>query len=132
VQAQARSLDDLLQSQGEAALSRRIRSAAFTAAADVAGLQLSFGRTGDCYDNAAMETVWSTIKREVACIRGELVFDTRDEAKLFLFEHIEIFYNRQRHQTGPGSHDTGRIRRHLQPMNVENPCPRKRVKHRDR
>ena len=77
-------------------------SQAFTAAADVAGLQLSFGRTGDCYDNAAMETVWSTIKREVAWIRGDLVFDTRDQAKLFLFEHIEIFYNRQRHQTGLG------------------------------
>ena len=26
----------------------------------VAGLQVSFGSTGDCYDNAAMETVWST------------------------------------------------------------------------
>jgi transposase InsO family protein len=32
-------------------------SQAFTAAADVAGLQLSFGRTGDAFDNAAMETV---------------------------------------------------------------------------
>lgn len=40
-------------------------SLAFGAAADIAGLQPSFGRTGDAYDNAAMETVWSTIKREI-------------------------------------------------------------------
>jgi putative transposase len=38
------------------------RSLAFTVAADIAGLRLSFGRTGDAYDNAAMETVWGTIK----------------------------------------------------------------------
>jgi hypothetical protein len=28
----------------------------------------------------------------VAWIRGNLVFETREEAKLYLFEHIEIFY----------------------------------------
>lgn len=74
-------------------------SLAFGAAADIAGLQLSFGRTGDAYDNAAMETVWSTIKREIAWIRGSIYFATREEAKLYLFEYIEVFYNRQRHQT---------------------------------
>ena len=79
-------------------------SLAFTAAADVAGLQLSFGSTGDAYDNAAMETVWSTIKREIAWIRGSLVFNTRDQARLYLFDYIEVFYNRQRHQTRLGHH----------------------------
>ncbi len=49
-----------------------------------------------------METVWSTIKREIAWIRGSIYFDTREEAQLYLFEHIEVFYNRQRHQTGLG------------------------------
>ena len=71
----------------------------FCSMASVAGLQVSFGSTGDCYDNAAMETVWSTIKREIAWIRGSIFFDTRDEARLYLFEFIEVFYNRQRHQT---------------------------------
>jgi len=61
-----------------------------------------FGRTGDAYDNAAMETVWSTIKREIAWMRGSIYFATRDEAKLHLFEYIEVFYNRQRHQTRLG------------------------------
>lgn len=77
-------------------------SLAFGAAADVAGLQLSFGRTGDAFDNAAMETVWSTIKGEVAWMRGSIFFETRDDAKLYLFEYIEVFYNRQRHQTRLG------------------------------
>ena len=35
-------------------------------AAGHAGLQLSFGSTGDCFDNAAMETFWATLKREIA------------------------------------------------------------------
>lgn len=76
----------------------------FCTAVDLAGLQISFGRTGDCFDNAAMETVWSIIKREITWIRGSIWFDTRDEARLYLFEFIEVFYNRQRHQTVLGHH----------------------------
>lgn len=71
----------------------------FCTAVDLAGLQISFGSTGDCYDNAAMETVWSIIKREIAWIRGSIYFETRDQARLYLFEFIEVFYNRQRHQS---------------------------------
>ncbi len=74
----------------------------FCSMADVSGLQVSFGSTGDCYDNAAMETVWSTLKREIAWIRGSIWFDTRAAAKLYLFEFIEVFYNRQRHQAALG------------------------------
>jgi putative transposase len=76
----------------------------FVMAAGHAGLQLSFGSTGDCFDNAAMETFWTTLKREIAHIRGPQGnwFDTRDAARGYLFEFIEVFYNRQRHQTGLG------------------------------
>lgn len=49
-----------------------------------------------------METVWSTLKREIAWIRGSIWFDTRAAAKLYLFEFIEVFYNRQRHQAALG------------------------------
>ena len=49
-----------------------------------------------------METVKSTINREVGWIRGSITFSTREEAKLYLFEHIEVFYNRHRHQTRLG------------------------------
>ena len=71
----------------------------FCAVADLAGLQVSFGSVGDCFDNAAMETFWSTLKREIAWIRGSIWFPTRAAARLYLFEYIEVFYNRQRHQT---------------------------------
>jgi len=74
----------------------------FCSAADVAGLQVSFGSTGDCWDNAAMETFWSTLKREIAWVRGSIWFETRHDARLYLFEFIEVFYNRERHQAGLG------------------------------
>ena len=48
-----------------------------------------------------MEAFWSTLKREVRWIRGSIWFPTRAESRLFLFEHIEVFYYRQRHQTVP-------------------------------
>jgi len=76
----------------------------FVMAAGHAGLQLSFGSTGDCFDNAAMETFWATLKREIAHIRGAdgIWFATRTAARAYLFEFIEVFYNRQRHQAGLG------------------------------
>ena len=63
---------------------------------------LSFGSTGDAYDNAAMETFWARLKVEIAWIRGSIWFNTRAEAHAYLFEFIEVFYNRQRHQVGLG------------------------------
>ena len=36
------------------------------------GLVPSYGSTGDCYDNAAMETFWATLKRELSWIYGPL------------------------------------------------------------
>lgn len=72
----------------------------FAFAAGNAGVRLSFGSTGDCFDNAAMETFWARLKVEIAWIRGSIFFDTRAEAHAYLFEFIEVFYNRQRHQAG--------------------------------
>ena len=51
------------------------RGAAYTSLAfsqRVADLELdqSFGSTGDCYDNAAVESFWATLKRELAWIHG--------------------------------------------------------------
>jgi putative transposase len=70
--------------------------------ASLHGLRVSFGSTGDCIDNAAMETFWSTIKREIRWSRGSDRFATRAEARLFLFEWFEVFHNRQRHQAALG------------------------------
>lgn len=77
-------------------------SLAFCSSADLHGLTVSFSRTGNCFDNAAMETFWGSIKREILWSRGSLWFTTRAEARLFLFEWFEVFYNRQRHQAALG------------------------------
>jgi putative transposase len=51
----------------------------------------SMSRRGNCYDNAAMESWFSTLKSEL----GER-FDTYGRAKEQLFDYIEVFYNQQR------------------------------------
>ena len=50
-------------------------------------------RKGNCYDNAAMESFWSTLKTE--CF-GSTLPETREQAKLMVFDYIEGFYNRTR------------------------------------
>ena len=57
------------------------------------GIVVSMSRTGDCYDNAAMESFFSTLKGE--CVERQ-AFETRQEARLAIFEYIECFYNRER------------------------------------
>jgi len=54
--------------------------------------QISMSRTGNCYDNAAMESFFATLKGECANRR----FSTKTEARSAIFEYIEVWYNRQR------------------------------------
>ena len=59
------------------------------------GITGSMSRRGNCYDNAVMESFFSTVKIEL----GER-FDSHGEAKMELFDYIEVFYNqRRRHST---------------------------------
>ena len=61
------------------------------------GLVASMSRKGNCYDNAVVESFFSTLKNELVHERD---YHTRDEARAEVFEFIEVFYNRQRlHQT---------------------------------
>ena len=62
------------------------------------GVAPSFGRTGVCWDNAAMESTWATVKKELRHIHGDLETMTRSQLRTALFDYIETFYNRQRHQ----------------------------------
>ncbi len=62
----------------------------FTAKYDIT---LSMSAKGNCYDNAAMESFFHTLKTEHAAFCD---FKTRKEATQSIFEYIEIFYNRQR------------------------------------
>jgi len=58
-----------------------------------AGILASMSRKANCYDNAAMESFWSTLKWELV-YRTE--FLTRAKATAEIFDYIEIFYNRRR------------------------------------
>jgi putative transposase len=50
-------------------------------------------RKGNCYDNATMESFWSTLTNELVYRRK---FMTRTEAITAIFDYIEGFYNRIR------------------------------------
>jgi transposase InsO family protein len=54
--------------------------------------EVSMSRTGNCYDNAVMESFFSTLKSE--CLTGQ--FRTRAQARTAIFEFIEVWYNRHR------------------------------------
>jgi putative transposase len=59
------------------------------------GITCSMSRRGNCYDNAVMESFFSSVKSE----EGER-FPSFGEAKMALFDYIEVFYNqRRRHST---------------------------------
>ncbi|RUL68009.1 hypothetical protein EKH80_23615 [Dyella choica] len=58
-----------------------------------AGLVASMSRKGMPYDNAVMESFFSSLKQEL--IHHER-FEDRDAARAAIFEYIESFYNRQR------------------------------------
>jgi transposase InsO family protein len=68
-------------------------SADYRSALARAGLVASMSRKGNCYDNAAMESFWSTLKLELVYRRD---FQTLAHARSEIFDYIEAFYNRQR------------------------------------
>lgn len=53
----------------------------------------SMSRADNCYDNALVESFWSSLKYEVVYHRR---FATRAEARTAIFDYIETFYNRTR------------------------------------
>jgi len=59
------------------------------------GITCSMSRRGDCYDNAVMESFFSTVKSELADR-----FGSYSEAKMEVFDYLEVYYNqRRRHST---------------------------------
>ena len=61
------------------------------------GITCSMSRRGNCYDNAVMESFFSTLKSEL----GER-FESCGEAKMELFDYIEVFYNQRRRHSKLG------------------------------
>lgn len=63
------------------------------------GCQLSMSRKGNCWDNAAMESFFSRLKVELIYAETLKNFE---QAKLLIFEYIEVFYNRIRRHSALG------------------------------
>jgi transposase InsO family protein len=63
------------------------------------GMICSMSRRGDCYDNAAMESLIGTLKREL--VHHEH-YATHEQARQSIFNFIEVFYNRRRRHSAIG------------------------------
>jgi len=57
------------------------------------GIECSMSGSGNCYDNAVVESFFGILKRERV---NRVRYRTRAEARADLFDYIEVFYNRKR------------------------------------
>ena len=74
------------------------------------GVTPSMSRRGNCYDNAAMESFWSTLKEELV---HRTHFETRAQAAGAIFEFIETFYNRERLHSALGFMSPVEFEKHI-------------------
>ena len=79
------------------------------------GVVCSMSRSGNVWDNAAMESFFSSLKTERV---GRKTYRTRDEARADVFDYIERFYNPKRRHSMIG---------YLSPMEFESQVELKRV-----
>jgi transposase InsO family protein len=63
------------------------------------GINASMSRTGDCYDNALMESFWGTLKTEWT---DHELYPTHAQARASIFRFMEVFYNRLRRHSAIG------------------------------
>ena len=75
---------------------------------DSHGITCSMSRRGNCWDNAAMESFFSTLKTERL---SRKIYRTRDDLRADVFDYIERFYNPKRMHSTIG---------YLSPMQFEN------------
>lgn len=61
-------------------------------------IEVSMSATGNCYDNAMMESFFATLKTECVLER----YATRQQARQSVFDYIEMWYNRQRRHSALG------------------------------
>ena len=79
--------------------SGQFTSWAFTQRARDAGLAVSMGSIGDCFDNAVIESFWARMQVELLNRRR---WRTRLELSNAIFEYLEIFHTRQRRHSSLG------------------------------
>jgi putative transposase len=82
-------------------------SSAYLTCLNNALAELSMSGAGNCFDNAVVESFFSTLKTE--CVTD--VFPTRALARTTIFEYLEVWYNRQRLHSTLG---------YLSPVDFEN------------
>lgn len=63
------------------------------------GAVVSMSRKGNCWDNAAIESFFGSLKEE--CV-GNQVYSSYEQARQALFEYLEVYYNRQRRHSTLG------------------------------
>lgn len=66
---------------------------------DQHGIECSMSRKGNCWDNAPVESFFSTLKQELVYDQG---YQSRRDARSEIFEYIEVWYNRQRRHSALG------------------------------
>ena len=89
----------------------------YAAALAAAGLVCSMSRRGNCYDNAAMESFWSTLKTETGLDAAVPI--GRRAAESIVFDYIETFYNPSRRHSSLG---------YLSPVAFEKQQPKNDIK----
>lgn len=90
-------------------------SAAFRETLTAHKLVASMSRKGNCYDNAFIESFWSSLKYETVYQRR---FATRAAARTAVFDYIEVFYNRTRLHSSLG---------YVSPLAFESQQPQKKI-----
>lgn len=85
-----------LRSTDEAVLGKVMGNAADV---HIHGITCSMSRSGNVWDNAAMESFFSSLKTERTARK---VYRTRNDARADVFDYIERFYNPKRHHSTLG------------------------------
>jgi transposase InsO family protein len=80
---------------------------------DARGIVCSMSRRGNCYDNAVMESFFSTVKTELAD-----QFASYGDAKMEVFDYLEVFYNQQRRHSTIGRISPAAFERRAQMTHV--------------
>jgi len=78
---------------------RQYASYAYQALLKDNGITPSMSRSGNCYDNAFMESFFGTLKTEL--VHGK-IYQKRQDARLSIFEYVMMFYNRRRRHSALG------------------------------
>lgn len=73
------------------------------------GMRQSMSGKGSCFDNAAMQSFWKTLKTERVYLQK--IYDTREIARADIVAYTEMFYNSDRLHSSLGYHSPNQFER---------------------